>query len=126
MLDEKNVLKSEFDELIFDAGRDGLVELPSNKMQGRVKPNIAVQEIWEWLFQFPLRKRRRTTVTTTTTTSTTEAPLSDDYVASIGRKRRPLKYNRTCECINTKKNRIKIYFLPLDSCQSPPKKHSEF
>ena len=97
------MLKSEFDELIFDTVRDGLEDISSEKVQRRAKPNLAVQEIWQWLFQFPLRKRRTTTVTTTTTTSTTEAPLSDDYITSIGRKRRPLKYKRTCKCINIKK-----------------------
>lgn len=118
------MLKSEFDDLIFDAGRDGLEEFSLDKIQRRVKPNLAVQEIWQWLFQFPLRKRRTTTVTTTTT-STTEAPLSDDYIVSIGRKRRPVKYKRTCECNYIKNIKISFYF-PLDSCQSPPKKHSEF
>lgn len=98
-LDEKNVLESDFEDVIFaDAGRDVLSEFSSNKVKKRPQPIVTVKEIWEWLFNFPLRRRKTTlTTTTTTTTSTTEVPLQDDFIVSIGKKRRPLKYQRTCK-----------------------------
>lgn len=88
------MLEADFDEIISDSTR-GLNEFSSGKVKAKTRP-APIKEIWQWLFQFPGRKRRTTTTITTTTTTTTEPPIENDPV-TVNRNRRPLKYKRTCE-----------------------------
>lgn len=102
-IDNKRVLELEFEDLSSDSTRADFdnVSNISTKHQTKKKSLLKLKEIWQWLYNFPLNRRRSTTIMPTTlsmTSSTTES-----YLNFIGRKRRHLKYTRTCEFLIVRK-----------------------